>query len=71
MRKSLATSIGLTLMLAIVVLGSVAGCSGDSTAVVEGDGEARRKSKDAALEKMLYPNGKPAASAKNARGRAR
>lgn len=69
MRKSLAASINLTLMSIVIASVFVAGCSGDSTTVVEGDGAARRKSKDAAMEKMLYPEGKPAASAKKFRGR--
>jgi hypothetical protein len=64
MRKSFGTSIGLTVLAAVIAFCSVPGCSGDSTVVVEGDPEVRRKNKDAALEKMLYPNGKPAASTK-------
>jgi hypothetical protein len=69
MCKSLSTSIGLTLLVVIIAFSSVAGCSGDSTVVVEGDPEVRRKNKDAALEKMLYPNGKPAATAKKGQNR--
>jgi hypothetical protein len=64
MRKSFRTSIGLTLLAVIIAFGSVPGCSGDSTVVVEGDPEVRRKNKDAALEKTLYPNGKPAPTTK-------
>jgi hypothetical protein len=64
MRKSFRTSIGLTLLAVIIAFSSVPGCSGDSTVVVEGDPEVRRKNKDAALEKTLYPNGKPAATTK-------
>jgi hypothetical protein len=64
MRKSFRTSIGLTLLAVIIAFSSVPGCSGDSTVVVEGDPEVRRKNKDAALEKILYPNGKPAATTK-------
>jgi hypothetical protein len=64
MCKSLGTSIGLTLLVVIIAFSSVAGCSGDSTVVVEGDPEVRRKNKDAALEKKLYPNGKSAGPAK-------
>jgi hypothetical protein len=69
MRKSLGTSIGLTLLAVIIAFSSVPGCSGDSTVVVEGDPEVRRKNKDAALEKTLYPNGKPAASTKKGKVR--
>jgi hypothetical protein len=64
MRKSLGTSMGLTLLAVIIAFSSVPGCSGDSTVVVGGDPEVRRKNKAAALEKTLYPNGKPAASTK-------
>ena len=64
MRTSFRTSIGLTLLAVIIAFSSVPGCSGDSTVVVEGDPEVRRKNKDAALEKTLYPNGKPAATTK-------
>jgi hypothetical protein len=69
MCKSLGTSIGLTLLVVIIAFSSVAGCSGDSTVVVEGDPEVRRKNKDAALEKKLYPNGKPDASTKKGQNR--
>jgi hypothetical protein len=69
MRKSLGISIGLTLLAVIIAFSSVPGCSGDSTVVVEGDPEVRRKNKDAALEKTLYPNGKPAASTKKGKVR--
>jgi hypothetical protein len=69
MRKSLRTSIGLTLLAVIIAFSSIPGCSGDSTVVVEGDPEVRRKNKDAALEKTLYPNGKPAASTKKGKVR--
>jgi hypothetical protein len=69
MRKSLGTSIGLTLLAVIIAFSSVPGCSGDSTVVVEGDPEVRRKNKEAALEKTLYPNGKPAASTKKGKVR--
>ncbi len=69
MRKTLAAPIYLTLISIVVASGFVAGCSGDSTTVIEGDGVARRKSKDAAMEKMLYPEGKPAPSTKKIRGR--
>jgi hypothetical protein len=64
MPKSFRTSMGLTLLAVIIAFSSVPGCSGDSTVVVEGDPEVRRKNKDAALEKILYPNGKPAATTK-------
>jgi hypothetical protein len=67
MCKSFGTSIGLTLLAVMIALNSVAGCSGDSTVVVEGDPDVRRKNKDAALEKKLYPNGKPAAPANKGR----
>jgi hypothetical protein len=69
MYKSLGTSIGLTLLVVIIAFGSLAGCSGDSTVVVEGDPEVRRKNKEAALERTLYPNGKPAAPAKKGQNR--
>jgi hypothetical protein len=69
MRNSLGTSMGLTLLAVIIAFSSVPGCSGDSTVVVEGDPEVRRKNKDAALEKTLYPNGKPAASTKKGKVR--
>jgi hypothetical protein len=69
MRKSLGTSMGLTLLAVIIAFSSVPGCSGDSTVVVEGDPEVRRKNKEAALEKTLYPNGKPAASTKKGKVR--
>jgi hypothetical protein len=64
MRKSFRASVGLTLLAVMALFSSIAGCSGDSTVVAEGDPEARRKAKEAALEKKLYPNGKPAASTK-------
>jgi hypothetical protein len=69
MRKSFGTSIGLTLLAVIIAFSSVPGCSGDSTVVVEGDPEVRRKNKAHALEKTLYPNGKPAASTKKGQTR--
>jgi hypothetical protein len=69
MRKSFGASIGLTLLAVIIALSSIPGCSGDSTVVVEGDPEVRRKNKDAALEKTLYPNGRPAASTKKGQTR--
>jgi hypothetical protein len=69
MRKSFGTSIGLTLLAAIIAFSSIPGCSGDSTVVVEGDPEVRRKNKAAALEKTLYPDGKPAASTKKGQPR--
>jgi hypothetical protein len=64
MRKSHGTSIGLALLAVLLAFSSVPGCSGDPTVVVEGDPEVRRKNKADALEKTLYPNGKPAASTK-------
>jgi hypothetical protein len=69
MRKSLRTSVGLTVLAIMTAFSSVPGCSGDSTVVVEGDPEVRRKNKEAALEKTLYPDGKPAASTKKSRVR--
>jgi hypothetical protein len=42
------------------VAAAVAGCSGDSTTVVEGDPVARRKQKEDALQKALNPIGAPA-----------
>jgi hypothetical protein len=68
MRKSRRASLGLTLLAVITAFSSIPGCSGDSTVVVEGDPEVRRKNKEAALEKTLYPNGKPAASTKKGKG---
>ena len=69
MRKSFRASVGFMLLAVIIAFSSIPGCSGDSTVVVEGDPQVRKKNKEAALEKMLYPDGKPAASTKKGRAR--
>jgi hypothetical protein len=64
MHKVRARLVGLPLLATVIAACSIVGCSGDQTVVVEGDPEVRRKNKENALEKTLYPNGKPAPKAK-------
>ncbi|MDG3006631.1 hypothetical protein [Paludisphaera mucosa] len=57
---------GFALIASSSLLAATAGCSGDATAVAEGDAEARRRQKDESLKGMLDPGGssEPAAGSR-------
>ncbi len=69
MRKLGIASLVLVLVAVAIAFGAVSGCSGDSTVVAQGDPAVLRKKKADALEKTLYPNGKPAATTTKHKGK--
>ncbi len=69
MRKFGIASFVMGFVAAVIAFSAVSGCSGDSTVVAQGDPEVLRKKKADALEKTLYPNGKPAATTTKHKGK--
>jgi hypothetical protein len=63
-RRFFAYSAALPLFAAFLVSMSIPGCSSETTLVAEGEPLARRKQKEASLNKMLNPNGAPAPATK-------